>query len=59
LGKRSKWIVQLTLESHTDRMIEDFGKAIEEIPEVLEAFLYCRKDATDHRSRLVAVFTNR
>ena len=39
LGFADTVIVQLTLESHTDRMIEDFGNAIEEIPEVLEAFL--------------------
>lgn len=39
LGFADTVIVQLTLESHTDRMIEDFGKAIEAIPEVLEAFL--------------------
>ena len=39
LGFSDTVIVQLTLESHTDRMIEDFGKAIEAIPEVLDAFL--------------------
>lgn len=39
LGFADTVIVQLTLESHTDRMIEDFDKAIEAIPEVLEAFL--------------------
>ena len=36
---RSKNAKQLTLDSHTDSMIEDFGRAIAEIPEVLEAFL--------------------
>ena len=39
LGYADTVIVQLTLDSHTDSMIEDFGRAIEEIPEVLEAFL--------------------
>lgn len=39
LGYTDTVIVQLTLESHTDRIIEDFGKAIEAIPEVLDAFL--------------------
>ena len=39
LGYADTVIVQLTLNSHTDSMIEDFGKAIEGIPEVLEAFL--------------------
>ena len=39
LGFTDPVIVQLTLESHTDRMIEEFGKAIEQIPEVLDAFL--------------------
>jgi len=32
-------IVQVTLESHTDEMLEVFGKALEEIPEVVEAYL--------------------
>lgn len=32
-------IVQLTLDSHTDQTLYDFGKALEEIPEVVEAFL--------------------
>src|SRR5262245_57569878 len=39
IGFADTVIVQLTLNSHTDSMIEDFGKALEEIPEVLEAFL--------------------
>ncbi len=32
-------IVQVTLESHNDETLEAFGKALQEIPEVLEAFL--------------------
>jgi Lrp/AsnC family transcriptional regulator, leucine-responsive regulatory protein len=32
-------IVQVTLESHTDETLEAFGKALAEIPEVMEAFL--------------------
>ncbi len=32
-------IVQVTLESHTDEILEAFGKALAEIPEVMEAFL--------------------
>ena len=32
-------IVQVTLESHNDETLEEFGKALEEIPEVLEAYL--------------------
>ena len=32
-------IVQVTLESHTDEMLEAFGKALAEIPEVMEAYL--------------------
>ena len=39
IGFADTVIVQLTLNSHTDSMIEDFGKALEDIPEVLEAFL--------------------
>ena len=39
IGFADTVIVQVTLESHTDSMIEDFGKALEDIPEVLEAFL--------------------
>lgn len=39
IGFADTVIVQLTLNSHTDSMIEDFGRALEEIPEVLEAFL--------------------
>ena len=32
-------IVQVTLESHNDEMLYEFGQALDEIPEVLEAFL--------------------
>jgi Lrp/AsnC family leucine-responsive transcriptional regulator len=39
LGFADTVIVQLTLQSHTDSMIEEFGEAIEAIPEVLDAFL--------------------
>lgn len=39
IGFADTVIVQLTLESHSDSIIENFGKALEEIPEVLEAFL--------------------
>lgn len=39
LGYSDTVIVQLTLENHTDRMIDEFGRALEGIPEVLEAFL--------------------
>ena len=39
IGFRETVIVQVTLESHTDEMLEAFGKALSEIPEVLEAYL--------------------
>lgn len=39
LGLGDTVIVQLTLESHSDETLYDFGKALQEIPEVLEAFL--------------------
>ena len=39
LGYADTVVVQLTLDSHTDRMIEEFGAALEAIPEVLEAYL--------------------
>jgi Lrp/AsnC family leucine-responsive transcriptional regulator len=39
LGFTETVIVQVTLESHTDEMLEVFGKALEEIPEVIEAYL--------------------
>jgi len=32
-------MVQVTLESHSDETLYKFGKALEEIPEVLEAYL--------------------
>jgi DNA-binding Lrp family transcriptional regulator len=44
-------IVQLTLNSHTDRMIEELGEALEEIPEMLEAYL--ASGAYDHMVRIV------
>ncbi len=36
-------IVQVTLESHTDEILEAFGKALAEIPEVMEAYLHLRR----------------
>jgi Lrp/AsnC family leucine-responsive transcriptional regulator len=39
LGFRDSVIVQLTLESHSDEMLEGFGRALRDIPEVIEAFL--------------------
>ena len=39
LGFSETVIVQVTLESHTDETLFEFGKALEEIPEVLEAYL--------------------
>lgn len=39
LGYRDTVIVQLTLESHTDESLFEFGRALAEIPEVMEAFL--------------------
>jgi Lrp/AsnC family leucine-responsive transcriptional regulator len=39
IGFRETVVVQLTLESHTDEMLEAFGKALAEIPEVLDAYL--------------------
>ncbi len=39
IGYTETVIVQVTLESHNDETLEAFGKALEEIPEVLEAFL--------------------
>ena len=39
LGFRDTVIVQVTLESHTEEILEAFGKALEDIPEVLEAYL--------------------
>ena len=39
IGFTETVIVQVTLESHTDETLYDFGKALEQIPEVLEAYL--------------------
>ncbi len=39
IGYKETVIVQVTLESHNDETLDAFGKALEEIPEVLEAFL--------------------
>jgi Lrp/AsnC family transcriptional regulator, leucine-responsive regulatory protein len=39
IGLQDTVIVQLTLESHSDETLYDFGKALQEIPEVLEAYL--------------------
>jgi Lrp/AsnC family leucine-responsive transcriptional regulator len=39
LGYRDSVIVQLTLESHNDETLHDFGRVLATIPEVLEAYL--------------------
>ena len=39
LGFPETIIVQVTLESHSDETLEAFGKALAEVPEILEAFL--------------------
>src|ERR1035437_4732902 len=39
LGYQDTVIVQVNLESHTDEMLLKFGRTLETIPEVLEAFL--------------------
>ncbi|MGE0798506.1 MAG: Lrp/AsnC family transcriptional regulator [Lautropia sp.] len=39
LGLADTVIVQVTLESHSDEALIDFGRALAGIPEVLEAFL--------------------
>src|SRR5204862_4750206 len=39
IGFSEMVIVQVTLESHTDETLYEFGRALEEIPEVLEAYL--------------------
>ena len=39
LGLADTVIVQVTLESHSDEALMDFGRALAQIPEVLEAFL--------------------
>jgi Lrp/AsnC family leucine-responsive transcriptional regulator len=39
LGFRETLLVQLTLESHSDEILQAFGKALADIPEVLDAYL--------------------
>lgn len=39
VGWRDTVIVQVTLDSHSDAALEQFGQQLEQIPEVLEAFL--------------------
>jgi Lrp/AsnC family transcriptional regulator, leucine-responsive regulatory protein len=39
IGLKDTVIVQVTLDSHSDEALERFGRRLEEIPEVLEAFL--------------------
>lgn len=39
LGYQDTVIVQLTLESHTDETLFEFGRVLAEIPEVMEAYL--------------------
>lgn len=39
IGFTETVIVQVTLESHSDETLYDFGKSLEQIPEVLEAYL--------------------
>jgi Lrp/AsnC family leucine-responsive transcriptional regulator len=39
VGFRETVVVQLTLENHSDEMLEAFGQALAEIPEVLDAYL--------------------
>ncbi len=39
LGYKDTVIVQLTLDSHTDQSLFDFGKVLAQIPEVLDACL--------------------
>ena len=39
IGLRDTVIVQVTLDSHSDEALERFGMELEQIPEVLEAFL--------------------
>jgi len=39
IGFAETVIAQVTLESHSDETLEAFGKALADIPEVLEAFL--------------------
>jgi Lrp/AsnC family leucine-responsive transcriptional regulator len=39
IGFRETVIVQVTLENHTEDVLERFGKVLAEIPEVLDAYL--------------------
>lgn len=39
LGYQDSVIVQVTLESHTDEMLYEFGRVLATIPEVVEAYL--------------------
>lgn len=39
IGYHDTVIVQVTLESHSEETLYEFGRALESIPEVLEAFL--------------------
>ncbi len=39
IGYRDSVIVQLTLESHTDETLYEFGRVLATIPEILEAYL--------------------
>lgn len=39
VGLTETVIVQVTLESHTDETLHEFGRTLEQIPEVLEAYL--------------------
>ena len=39
IGFTETVIVQITLENHHEETLKEFGKALEEIPEVLEAYL--------------------
>jgi Lrp/AsnC family leucine-responsive transcriptional regulator len=39
IGFSETVIVQVTLDNHHEETLEEFGKALEEIPEVLEAYL--------------------
>ena len=39
IGYQDTVIVQVTLESHSEETLYEFGRALESIPEVLEAFL--------------------
>lgn len=39
LGYRDSVIVQVTLESHSDETLYEFGRLLAEIPEVVEAYL--------------------